>query len=271
MFLFNHVRYLRLITKSCGFTTGSLFSWDKTTGRVIGTKSLSRTRFLLKLKLLLQLANVFAIFLQDMYLQKQTGRNRSSSDQQIVSALIQNFGMCIILLFTLYNHGAIIPAYINGHLDFRNIFSRSDTIVSTTLEKLNTCFGYFNSLMVPLFEVLFLHALHWLSPCKASLVGYWLKEGCGTLQKESSWNNWHLLVKVFVFLWNFYIIHLTISLFSFCFAGVLIFSTLSFRTYMISYQKLCQENSSVEYLYERNSELGFHRKRNNFGGINVLF
>lgn len=238
MFLFEHHWYLAYLIKVSKLSTGALFSWDNESKKVTGPKYIFRAHILARFKLLIVLVNILVLLAQDFYFKHQSENEKSSADEVALVAILQNCCLSLVLLITLNVHSSIIPAYINGHLDFKNIFNREQKIAPTVLEKLNIAFAYSAGFMTFPFVVVFLYAIHWYSPCKPSLPGYWLLMECGS--RDSLWNEWLIPIKPILFASNHLILQMSMSSFPICCAAFLVFGTLSFRNYMISYKQMCK-------------------------------
>lgn len=99
-------------------------------------------------------------------------------------------------------HGSEICQYINGNMSF----SDSKTVPGTTkvsfITKISVIFAYSLLPIICFFPILFVYGLHMLSPCKTSLLGYWLLPECRSCNYSALING---ALKLTLFFCNHYI------------------------------------------------------------------
>lgn len=175
MFLYQHQRYLKVLLLVSRFSTGSMFTWNNSLGRVMCSPTYEKSKFFTKLRLLLVLLFPTLIELQDIKMNQNSATNktlRSPGEKVIVTAVLQNFAVATAIYYTMCKYGELIPAYVNGHLDLKSVFPPSFSIKHSNLEKLNVFFAYAVTPMLSLLYISATYGFYWMSPCKASLSVY---------------------------------------------------------------------------------------------------
>lgn len=105
--------------------------------------------------------------------------------------------ICGALYFNLHrNKGNLLANYFNNLLSFRKIFEQNEPSKFQTgkpfskmavLSRWNILLFYFLLLTPSTLSTVFVLSLHWTSPCKPSLTGYFLLRGCCSNCKLSQW------------------------------------------------------------------------------------
>ncbi len=132
--------------------------------------------------------------------------------------------------------------YVNGVVQLSKLtkkVSGSKSSPSTLITKLDLAFAKTLTPNIAAYPVFFVFGLHWLSPCKPSLAGYFIIPEC-TTNFQSGYENSlsNILVKFVICLMNSW--SWTAGLFcaGFCTAGIVVLCNLSFGDFLLAFEEL---------------------------------
>ncbi len=155
-------------------------------------------------------------------------------------AFVFTLGYCWFFIFVVQNKIFTLRIYINGHLKLKETFngykkSQNATHLSI-LEKLSLLFSYLLAPICLIIPYLIVYGVHFRTPCKTSLFGFWLLSECGF------WDLGHfnILIKLAVFLVNHWIWWFVMHIPPFV-SNVVVFGAIEFSQYIYNFKLMCCE------------------------------
>lgn len=161
----------------------------------------------------------------------------------------------------LYERAEKLFDFINGIIEFSEkyqdeIQSYAATTKTTLLEKIST--GYSFGLFPALFftPINFYYGIHWESPCKPSLAGYWLLPECSALTwnsvliQGSLQNYLGIGFKFRIFLFNQWAMSFGLYLCLFIVTGLLVPCPFELCKFLDVYYKMCEKAKDSNMVYE---------------------
>ncbi len=241
--LFNeHISYFGLLCTISRLTGSLLVRYNKTKKVIELVPHFQRNHIFLRLKCLLNAFSVTAIVIQSYYyfikdsnlLPEKSELNYEKFLVLINTAYVPFFLFTVV---TFCKHSSFLVSYLNGHLQLCTYFheiKKQGFIESKPVfsEKLNIFIAYTSTPSLIIFPFLNVFGLHWISPCKPSLIGYWLLPECEQSSKDSEINGWNFGFKFVIFSLNLWARAFLVYLMPFIFSGVYTFCTLSFQNYL---------------------------------------
>lgn len=146
----------------------------------------------------------------------------------------------ILILFVLNRATPHVVNYINGHIHLSKLFWKSNAYIgfpkTTLVHKLNIFIAYCLAPWCILAPLIVIFGIHWYSPCKPSLVGYWLLHECKEIGLSSTYPMLTFLsqqaFKFIIFTFNYWAHTTLFSIAPLLFSGLLIFCSMNLERFI---------------------------------------
>lgn len=139
-----------------------------------------------------------------------------------------------VLLQSLRIKATEVCQYINGIFQLANTFRPMNLKSKYPLIiRINVVYAYVTCYFYTTFPMCTVYGLHWMQPCKSSLIGYWILPECSD-NYLGNWSGAYNVLKILVFLLNHYMWSIGCHAGALSLCGILIMCTVTLWDYLRS-------------------------------------
>lgn len=229
-------KHIKFFTVCCFLaeSTGSVcLHWDRQAKRLSLQKNFAKNKKRLEIKTIFHALLIGILFfggLHKLYVTKSKATYPGES-------FLFGFAMlCMIWLHVLFVSlrlkASTVCQYVNGIFHLADTFKQSNSKRKLPLVIfIDVAYAYMTCYVYTVFPFCFVYGLHWLQPCKSSLMGYWLLPECSSSSLCESPNSF---VKLVIFLINHWMWSMGFHAGALGLCGVLIMCTVTMWEYLNS-------------------------------------
>ncbi|CAL8132218.1 unnamed protein product [Orchesella dallaii] len=221
-----------------------VFEWDPKQEIILLSKiPLNHLKF--RIVRYIQLTWIFIIMYQCFFLEIPKGDIERG---YLVSKGFQGFffianSMFVVQFHMIAAHGSKLVLYINGHLQFHRLYQKGKHKIEmkerNIIEKFTLLLAHMIYWTCHICPFTVAYGNHWMNPCMATCVGYWLLDECNVGFKEEDYGMWNLIAKIILLSLNYYVMYASVAICCFAFAIVFSLSVLSIRDALRTF---CEHN-----------------------------
>ncbi len=218
-----------------------LLRWNIKTQKMNLVSNYSHKNKKLKQKLVIQAVLLLIMAFQGIFLMPAFQQTKSYN---FIVKIVYGFGLVIFSTHfqvqVCLRQATNICLYVNGILQFqtkyRNIATNGIsgpmfTRPLSLIERMNVFYAYAYCPSMLCLPIAYIYGLHWMDPCKPSIIGYWLIPECGTYWNSGNWI-WSFSGKLVVFVINHWTWSFSLNVSTLVICGIQILCTLSLRGFI---------------------------------------